>query len=171
MHDSSRLFPHEICDDFESPIGDSVMWFDQNFNPFARSFDDTLQYMDRMASPIGKIVKRYGSWAVTENGVECLIYPFVIEKSRMDEGDWISYVLQKPWVAPMPFIAAFSSAYRLYVTDNNRTPRPKPVARKVGKTGKATIDDPTELDHLAAQNELLKQEIIRLREAAVTPSK
>lgn len=56
------------------------------------------------------LLERYGEWAICENGIQCLFTPYFIDKSRLDEDDWIEHVTAKSWVIRSDFIAAFQRA-------------------------------------------------------------
>jgi len=44
------------------------------------------------------ILKRFGEWAVTPEGIECLTLQYSITKDSFDEPDWIDHLAQKTWV-------------------------------------------------------------------------
>ncbi|MBK9925769.1 MAG: toll/interleukin-1 receptor domain-containing protein [Anaerolineales bacterium] len=53
------------------------------------------------------IIKRFGTWAVTTYGVECLSTRYPISFKRMSETDWMSHVKEKTWVVIDDFANAF----------------------------------------------------------------
>ncbi len=81
---------------------------------FPEPYEGRLQYGDRDLSiveiatmlELPPILKRYGDWAVTTEGIECLIVRYTVDKSRFDEGDWINHMREKTWVN----LSDFSSA-------------------------------------------------------------
>lgn len=46
---------------------------------------------------VDPIIKRFGTWAVTEYGVECLTTNYAIEKARLGENDWHRHMIGKTW--------------------------------------------------------------------------
>lgn len=46
---------------------------------------------------IDPIVKRFGTWAVTEYGVECLTTHYAIPKDRVNESNWERHLEGKTW--------------------------------------------------------------------------
>ncbi len=59
---------------------------------------------------VSPILKRYGSWAVTTHGIECLktFYQFSFE--RTSELDWVEHMRSKTWVKIPDFVAALEYA-------------------------------------------------------------
>lgn len=41
---------------------------------------------------VSPLIKRFGSWAVTEYGVECLSTHYAIPKDRLNEPDWLEHM-------------------------------------------------------------------------------
>lgn len=62
---------------------------------------------------VSPIIKRYGSWAVTTYGVECLSTSYPIEMSRVDELDWLDHMRGKNWTNMPDFSGALSHAREL----------------------------------------------------------
>ncbi len=65
---------------------------------------------------VSPIVKRYGNWAVTTYGVECLSSYYAIEMRRVDEQDWLNHMQKKTWINGIgmaDFEAALSYAREL----------------------------------------------------------
>lgn len=46
---------------------------------------------------VDPIIRRFGTWAVTEYGVECLTTHYAIEKARLKEPDWLRHLIGKTW--------------------------------------------------------------------------
>jgi hypothetical protein len=63
---------------------------------------------------LSRIVQRFGTWAVTDYGVECLAYEYFIEKHRLKESDWIDHMKTKNWVNIYDFISALEAARKIY---------------------------------------------------------
>ena len=59
------------------------------------------------------LLRRYGDWAVTDFGVECLINSYPIQKERLDEQDWFTHMGEKAWVNMDDFRRAISAAKSL----------------------------------------------------------
>ena len=47
---------------------------------------------------LAPVIKRYGTWAVTTHGVECLSAPYAIAMSRVDELDWLDQLRGRDWM-------------------------------------------------------------------------
>ncbi|MFK5975911.1 MAG: hypothetical protein QM493_05340 [Sulfurovum sp.] len=62
---------------------------------------------------LATIVARYGDWAITVNGIECLSTSYSIGKERFDESDWEEHVGAKSWVNRDDFINALNHAKEL----------------------------------------------------------
>ena len=63
---------------------------------------------------VSPILKRFGSWAVTTYGIECLMSYYPIDFSRVNESDWVRHMRGKNWVNLEDFTAALSHAKDLY---------------------------------------------------------
>jgi hypothetical protein len=59
------------------------------------------------------LLRRFGEWAVTERGVECLTSKYLIEKDRFGEDDWFTHMEEKTWVNMDDFKSAFFAAEAL----------------------------------------------------------
>lgn len=59
---------------------------------------------------VSPIIKRYGTWAVTTYGVECLSDKYFFEMDRVDEPDWVDHMRGKIWPIMGDFEAALSYA-------------------------------------------------------------
>jgi hypothetical protein len=58
-----------------------------------------------------KIIKKFGSWAVTDLGVEHLGKPgYEIAKEAFWSNDWVAHMSQKRWVSLTDFGASFEFA-------------------------------------------------------------
>jgi len=55
-----------------------------------------------------------GPWAITENGIECLITSYSIDSRQLDESDWVSQVSAKTWVNPNEFKLAYEKARTIH---------------------------------------------------------
>jgi hypothetical protein len=63
---------------------------------------------------VSPIIKRFGTWAVTTYGVECLSEKYEFAMARVDEPDWIDHMREtKTWVNMRDFEAALSYAREL----------------------------------------------------------
>jgi hypothetical protein len=56
---------------------------------------------------IGRIVKRFGTWVVTDYGMECLVHYYPIEKGRLPEWYWRRHMAAKRWVNLVDFEQAY----------------------------------------------------------------
>lgn len=80
----------------------------------------------RRINDVSPIIKRCGTWAVTEYGVECLTTRYPIEISRLMEKDWLDHMIHKTWVVAYDFSDALDGARdRFY---------PKPAVGRAVKT-------------------------------------
>lgn len=61
---------------------------------------------------VGRVVKQFGTWAVTPYGVECLSYYYPIEASRLNERTgrhgWEQQMRDKRWCVYADFLAALA---------------------------------------------------------------
>ena len=46
---------------------------------------------------VSTIIKKFGKWAVTVYGVECLVRYYPIKKSRLNE-NWVEHMTEKRWM-------------------------------------------------------------------------
>lgn len=59
------------------------------------------------------ILARFGDWAICEDGIYCLYGQDYIEKSRLNEPDWLSHYSEKTWVSSQDFTSAFETAKKM----------------------------------------------------------
>lgn len=71
---------------------------------------------------VSPILKRFGTWAVTEYGIECLTSSYAIPSDRLSEPDWLPHVGHKTWVVYEDFRDAYYFARKYFKTQ--RVPRP-----------------------------------------------
>ncbi len=58
-----------------------------------------------------KIIKRFGSWAVTNFGLDHLGRPrYEIDKDQLLSTDWVTHMGDKNWVNKTSFKAAYNAA-------------------------------------------------------------
>lgn len=73
---------------------------------------------------LAPILRRFGSWAVTEHGVECLVWFYDIPKARLwesfDSYPWERHLCMKRWVTPEDAMAALAYARELWPKDAER---------------------------------------------------
>lgn len=55
-------------------------------------------YAQRVDLDLSPILERFGTWAVTTYGLECLTHYCPIEKDRLDEPDWEKHMGNKRWI-------------------------------------------------------------------------
>src|SRR5438128_1572718 len=78
----------------------SGLWMNDVYSP-AIGFDEARRRLALADTPLGKVQMIAGIWAVTNDGVECLTWPYFIERSRIDENsftEWVNHVSQKTWM-------------------------------------------------------------------------
>ena len=64
---------------------------------------------------LGKILAVYGSWAVTDYGVECVKdHIYDIQKERLSEMNWVRHMLGKNWVDMRDFCSAYYKGRELH---------------------------------------------------------
>jgi hypothetical protein len=69
---------------------------------------------------------RFGSWAVTTYGVECLIAYYPIPRSRLFEPqDWEQNLAAQPWISVWDLVRALIVARHLYPQDNSFSQSPQ----------------------------------------------
>jgi hypothetical protein len=63
---------------------------------------------------VSPIIERFGTWAVTTYGIECLERYYPIEFEQVDESDWLDHMKGKTWVDIGDFAEALFYARQLY---------------------------------------------------------
>lgn len=60
------------------------------------------------------IIKRFEQWAITEDGLECLLLSYPISKKRFNESGrgWVAQIKEKTWADAADFERAFAEAKR-----------------------------------------------------------
>lgn len=96
------------------------------------------------------VLARFGQWAVTLYGVECLSEPYWIEWDRVNDPDWLDHMRRKRWVVMADFAAALDEAKRRLAPGRAR--RRFMVMRRDGFAcqlcgAKATNGAKLEIDH------------------------
>ena len=69
-----------------------------------------LQILDNLGCRPSKILRRWGDWAVTTYGVECLSHPYYIGWNRIWEQDWVEHICEKTWADRRWVSHAFAEA-------------------------------------------------------------
>jgi hypothetical protein len=69
-----------------------------------------LAELKRRYAVQGKVLKRFGTWAVTTYGLECLTDPYWIEAARLSEPYWSQHMANKTWVLVEDFEPALAAA-------------------------------------------------------------
>ena len=60
--------------------------------------------------PDDEIIKAFGNWAVTQDGLEFLPYSYFIHKDRLDETDWEAHMEDKISIFQVGFTEALDFA-------------------------------------------------------------
>lgn len=60
------------------------------------------------------IIEQYGTWAVTNFGLECLVFFYEIPECRLRESDLLRHIGGKDWVIKSDFEAALEAARRYH---------------------------------------------------------
>ncbi len=48
---------------------------------------------------VGRVLYRFGTWVVTDDGIACLAHHFPLSHARLEEHqDWASHLAEQPWV-------------------------------------------------------------------------
>lgn len=83
------------------------------FNPIHRTAATNHLYKGTVTLPDGQsqtvlkmaeqlvskeIIYRFGQFAITDDGIECLVTAYSINKTRLSEQDWIKHMEEKSWV-------------------------------------------------------------------------
>jgi hypothetical protein len=84
---------------------------------FPEAYDGEVKFQDKelpiveIANTLNyfPILKRYGEWAVTTNGLSSLTVKYNVTKDRFDEDDWIDHMEGKTWVNMNDFKAALAA--------------------------------------------------------------
>jgi hypothetical protein len=100
-HFSSFLTP-QISANLDQDSGEEITLFPSSETI---TLDEALQRFE-----VSPIIKRYGTWAVTTYGVECLSNKYYFEMDRVDEPDWVPHMREKHWPIMPDFEAALSYA-------------------------------------------------------------
>lgn len=74
------------------------------------------QPVPRTDIDLSPIVKQFGTWAITEYGLECVTTYYPIEKERLGEADWTDHMAGKDWVILKDFVRALRAAKRHFKT-------------------------------------------------------
>ena len=69
--------------------------------------DDALTENGRK---ITGVIERCGTWAVTVRGIESLTAPYLVEKNRVHEPDWLEHMCEKTWIKISDFLDALNIA-------------------------------------------------------------
>ena len=56
-----------------------------------------------------RIFKQFGTWAVTNTGIDCLVYPYWVMKARLDEPHWVQHMSDKTWCDVEDFTACLEA--------------------------------------------------------------
>ncbi len=88
------------------------------------SLDDLRKRFD-----ISRIRKQYGSWAVTDYGLECLTNYYPISRKRLFEPYWESHMADHTWVLFEDFSEALKRARTLYRPGISKRQRYRVLAR------------------------------------------
>lgn len=76
---------------------------------------------------VSPIIKRFGTWAVTTYGVECLTQQYFFELERVEEPDWIEHMQGKTWVNMSDFTLALLYARQLNKVKQTLSSSDKPL--------------------------------------------
>lgn len=59
-----------------------------------------MQVTDALAAfNVGPVIYRFGTWAVTEDGIACLVHHYPLTQARLRESqDWASHLAEQEWV-------------------------------------------------------------------------
>lgn len=60
------------------------------------------------------IITQFGTWAVTEFGVECLTNSYHIDADRLEQTDWQSHMSKKEWVNMADFVLALYHGRKIH---------------------------------------------------------
>lgn len=75
-----------------------------------------------------RIIRQYGSWAITVFGLECTERSYPIAKDCVHETDWLDHMASKRWVNATDFEAALTFA-RQYFRNVSKTSNGREIAR------------------------------------------
>lgn len=108
--EENRLLPDEMHPDFikltEREIEDNYIMLEGNLEIITI---EEAQWRFR----VSPIIERFGTWAVTTYGVECLVRSYSIEWERVNDRDWPEQ-MSRPWVKFNDFINAWVHAQEIY---------------------------------------------------------
>lgn len=60
---------------------------------------------------VGTVVYRFGSWAVTDDGIACLVHHYPLTRARLHEDqDWARHLAEQSWVNLWDVVRALAVA-------------------------------------------------------------
>lgn len=66
------------------------------------------------AFDVGRVLYRFGTWVVTEDGIACIVHHYPLAIARLNEGeDWASHLAEQPWVNLWDLLRALKVAHEL----------------------------------------------------------
>lgn len=68
------------------------------------------------------VIQQFGTWAVTDYGMECLVQFYPIEKRRLRESDWVRHIAGKRWVDMADFTDCYDAAIAYHYPKSKRMP-------------------------------------------------
>jgi hypothetical protein len=73
---------------------------------------------------VGKVVYRFGTWVVTDDGIACLVHNYPLTSTRLrEQQDWARHLAEQDWANLWDFLRAFTVAAQI----GSLTPSPGPV--------------------------------------------
>jgi len=72
---------------------------------------ENLEYLELKEEDI---IKTFGQWAITTDGLDSLDTYYPIHKSRLEKEDWLRQVSQKSWVNMSDFAVAYVEAVKYF---------------------------------------------------------
>jgi hypothetical protein len=80
---------------------------------------ETLEEIEaaRRRFDVAPILQHYGTWAVTEDGIECLVADYHVARDRIHEPDWVRHLSEKIWAVRDDIERAFKDARERWPQD------------------------------------------------------
>ncbi len=76
------------------------------------------------AFEVGRVLFRFGTWVVTEDGIACIVHHYPLATARLHEGeDWASLLAEQSWVNLWDLLRAIKVAHELAARRQQRGPQ------------------------------------------------
>lgn len=89
-----------------------------------QDFDGSVMLVTTLAEKYlkGRILRRFGAFAVTTHGIEALTRPYYISNKVLKDIQWLEHMEEQPWVKISDFSKAYEHARDILEADERRHP-------------------------------------------------